>query len=191
MFGPLNGPHGPNRLNVAISRSREKIILFTSFEPNDLKYAGAFQGPKLLKSYLEYCKAMSLGDSESANKVLNSLNESEITYEDFEEYDSDFEGEVRDALTKQGYEVKTQVGCKGYKIDLAIVDPKDKERFIVGIECDGAKYHSSKSAKDRDLYRQNILENSGWKILRIWSRDWWKSEEKEIKRIDRELKKLI
>jgi very-short-patch-repair endonuclease len=101
------------------------------------------------------------------------------------------EGEVRDGLTKLGYPVKTQVGCKGYSIDLAIVHPKDKDKFIVGIECDGAKYHSSKSAKDRDIYRQKVLEDAGWTILRIWSKDWWRNEDNEIKRIDREIKKLL
>ncbi len=191
MFGPLNGPYGPNRLNVAISRAREKIILFTSFEPSNLKYGGSFEGPKLLRRYLEYCKAVSEDSKDSAEKTLNSLKETEMTYEEFEEYDSDFEGEVRDALTKLGYKVKTQVGCIGYKIDLGIIHPKEKNKFIAGIECDGAGYHSSKSAKDRDIYRQKILEDNGWKILRIWSRDWWRKEEKEIKRIDRELKSLI
>ncbi len=190
-FGPLNGPYGPNRLNVAISRAREKIIVFNSFEPTDLQYSGSFEGPKLLRSYLEYCKLISENDCQSANLKLDSLNQTETKCEDFDEYDSDFEGEVRDALVKQGYQVKTQAGCKGYKIDLAIIHPKDKNRFIAGIECDGAKYHSSKSAKDRDLYRQRVLEDAGWKILRIWSRDWWKDPSGEIKRIDREIKKLI
>ena len=112
----------------------------------------------------------------------------EITVEEYDQYDSDFEGEVRDELVKLGYKVKTQVGCRGYKIDLAIQHPKKKNNFILGIECDGAAYHSSKSAKDRDIYRQSILEQAGWKITRIWSRDWWRSPEKEIQRLDREIK---
>lgn len=92
---------------------------------------------------------------------------------------------------KLGHKVKTQIGCKGYKIDLAIEHPKEKGKFLVGIECDGAIYHSSKSAKDRDVYRQGVLEEGGWKILRVWSRDWWKSEDAEIKRLDREIKKIM
>jgi len=192
-FGPLNGPYGSNRLNVAISRAKEKILVFNSFYPKDLKYAGSFEGPKLLREYLSYCKSFSEKDFVGANEKLESLNEtkSEIESQEFETYDSDFEGEVRDALVKLGYKVKTQVGCKGYKLDLAVVHPKQKEKFIVGIECDGAKYHSLKSAKERDLYRQGVLEETGWKILRVWSRDWWKNEEVETKRLDREIRKLI
>ena len=102
------------------------------------------------------------------------LNQVETTAEAYDGYDSDFEGEVRDELVKLDYKVKTQVGCKGYKIDLGILDPKKKNSFLAGIECDGAADHSSKSAKDRDLYGQSVLEDNGWKILRIWSRDWWK-----------------
>jgi very-short-patch-repair endonuclease len=192
MFGPLNGAYGPNRLNVAISRAREKVIIISSFEPQDLKYEGSFEGPKLLRQYLDYTRYISKKDKVSADNKLENINKiAEVKSEDFEEYDSDFEGEVSEKLAKLGYQIKTQVGCKGYKIDLAVIHPNDKKRFVVGIECDGAKYHSSKSAKDRDLYRQGVLEESGWKILRIWSRDWWKSEDAEIKRIDREIKKLI
>jgi len=192
-FGPLNGSYGANRLNVAISRAREKIILFSSFDPTDLKYKGSFEGPRLLREYLSYCQSVSEKDILRANEKLEALNstETDIESQDFDVYDSDFEGEIRDSLVKLGYKVKTQVGCKGYKIDLAVIHPKEKEKFIVGIECDGAKYHSSKSAKERDIYRQSVLESAGWKILRVWSRDWWKNESIEVKRLDREIKKLI
>ncbi|MDI3473752.1 MAG: hypothetical protein PWR30_75 [Candidatus Woesearchaeota archaeon] len=190
-FGPLNGIYGKNRLNVAISRAREKVYVFASFDPRDLKYEGKYEGPKLLGKYLSYCEAISKKDDKLANSILRDLNQVEITSEDYDEYDSDFEGEVRDELVNLGYKVKTQVGCKGYKIDLGVLDPKNENSFLAGIECDGAAYHSSKSAKDRDLYRQSILEENGWKILRIWSRDWWKNPESEIKRIDRELKSLM
>jgi len=187
-FGPINGEYGPNRLNVAISRAKEKIYVVSSFEPTDLKYEGKFEGPKLLRKYLEYCKLISEGKKEDAYSKLVPEDNNEITVEEYDQYDSDFEGEVRDELVKLGYKVKTQVGCRGYKIDLAIQHPKKKNNFILGIECDGAAYHSSKSAKDRDIYRQSILEQAGWKITRIWSRDWWRSPEKEIQRLDREIK---
>jgi len=190
-FGPLNGTYGPNRLNVAISRAKQKVYVITSFEPSELKYDGTFDGPKLLRDYLDYSKRVSSGNKEASYEKLESLNKVELSVKDYDEYESDFEGEVRDGLTKLGHMVKTQVGCKGYSIDLAVVHPKDKNKFVVGIECDGAKYHSSKSAKDRDIYRQKVLEDAGWTILRIWSRDWWRNEDNEIKRIDREIKKLL
>jgi superfamily I DNA and/or RNA helicase/very-short-patch-repair endonuclease len=187
-FGPLSGEYGPNRLNVAISRAKEKIYVINSFEPNELKYTGTSEGPILLKKYLEYCKLISESRKEDAYAKLVPDEKEENIVQDYDEYDSDFEGEIRDALVSLGYKLKTQVGCKGYRIDLAVVHPKKKDKFVIGIECDGAKYHSSKSAKDRDIYRQEILEHAGWKITRIWSRDWWKNPEKEIKRIDREIK---
>ncbi|MFA6420452.1 MAG: AAA domain-containing protein [archaeon] len=190
-FGPLNGTYGPNRLNVAISRAKQKVYVITSFEPSELKYDGTAVGPKLLQKYLDYAKTVSSKSKEAAYEKLESLNKVELDVKSYDEYESDFEGEVRDGLTKLGHIVKTQVGCLGYRIDLAIIDPKDKNKFVVGIECDGAKYHSSTSAKDRDIYRQKVLEDAGWKILRIWSRDWWRNEENEIKRIDREIKKLL
>ncbi len=190
-FGPLNGIYGRNRLNVAISRAKERIYVVSSFEPQDLKHGGKYDGPKLLGKYLSFCKAVSEGDETLSQSVLDSINEVKITSSDVEEYDSDFEGEVRDALVKLGYVVKTQVGCQGYKIDLGIVHPKEKNLFLAGIECDGAKYHSSKSAKDRDIYRQTILEGAGWKILRIWSRDWWRDPDAEISRLDRTLKGFL
>ncbi|WP_255249819.1 DUF559 domain-containing protein [Bacillus sp. FJAT-45066] len=87
--------------------------------------------------------------------------------------------------------VWTQVGMSGYRIDMAILHPEDTSRYILGIECDGAMYHSSQSAKDRDVYRQNFLESRGWKIERIWSRNWWRNPTGEIERIDQRVKELL
>ncbi|MFN8578959.1 MAG: DUF559 domain-containing protein [Candidatus Sericytochromatia bacterium] len=93
-------------------------------------------------------------------------------------------------MTDLGYEVHTQVGCSGYRIDMAIYDRK-KSEYVLGIECDGAMYHSSKSARERDIYRQKFLETRGWKIHRIWSRNWWKNSNNEMEKIKYELSKLI
>jgi very-short-patch-repair endonuclease len=90
-----------------------------------------------------------------------------------------------------GYEVVTQVGMSGYRIDLAIVDPNDHSKYILGIECDGAMYHSSANAKERDVYRQRFLESRGWIIERIWSRNWWRNPAAEIERIDMKVKELL
>ncbi|MBU1855326.1 MAG: DUF559 domain-containing protein, partial [Nanoarchaeota archaeon] len=189
-FGPLNGMYGPNRLNVAISRAKHKSYVFTSFSPSDLKYEGKFEGPKLLGKYLAYCKAISDDSKKQSDSILNSLHESELSEVGFDNFDSDFEAEVKDALTELGYTVVTQAGCQGYSIDLAVIHPTYKNLFVVGIECDGEMYHSTKSAKDRDLYRQSVLESAGWNILRVWSRDWWIDSNKVIKRLDREIKVL-
>ncbi|MDK2978314.1 MAG: hypothetical protein PWP52_1028 [Bacteroidales bacterium] len=185
-FGPLSRVGGENRLNVAITRAKEKVIIITSIEPDELKVENLKnEGPKLLKKYMQYVKFISNGDYANAEIILNSLCNIEKLNE--LQFDSPFEEEVYDELTKRGHTAYTQVGCSKYRIDLAIKHPKE-DKYILGIECDGATYHSSRSAKERDMYRQKFLEMKGWKIVRIWSRNWWKNREKEIRRIENEIK---
>ena len=137
---------------------------------------------------MQYVKFISNGDYANAEIILNSLCDVEKLNE--LQFDSPFEEEVYDKLTKRGHIVHTQVGCSKYRIDLAIKHPKE-DKYILGIECDGATYHSSRSAKERDLYRQRFLEMKGWKIIRIWSRNWWKNREKEIRRIENEINRNL
>ena len=109
------------------------------------------------------------------------------------EFDSDFEIEVCDKLRERGYEVHNQIGVSGYRIDLGIYDSKES-KYILGIECDGAAYHGSKSARERDIHRQRYLESRGWNIIRIWSKHWWNNPDFEIRRIEDEvdrIKKII
>jgi len=73
------------------------------------------------------------------------------------------------------YDVHKQVGCAGYRVDLGIISPKSPGRYILGIECDGAKYHSSPVARERDRLRQQILEGLGWRIYHVWSTDWYRN----------------
>ena len=77
---------------------------------------------------------------------------------------SDFEIAVMSALRDQGFECIPQVGVAGFFIDIAVVDPGNQGRYLMGIECDGATYHSAKSARDRDRLRQSVLERRGWRI---------------------------
>ena len=188
-FGPLNRAGGENRLNVAITRAKEKVIIITSIDPEELRVENTKnEGPKLLKKYLQYAKAIANNDYATAEIILKSLcNVNKVKELKF---DSPFEEDVYNELTKRGYIVDTQVGCSRYRIDLAIKHPKE-DKYILGIECDGATYHSSRSAKERDLYRQKFLEMKGWRIIRIWSRNWWKDKEKEIERIENEIRKIL
>lgn len=192
-FGSLNQSGGENRLNVAVTRAKEGIVVVSSIEPEELNVAStAERGPKLLKEYLKYARAVSNGRVEEINAVIQEINETVNTHvvQQALHFDSPFEEQVYDALRNLGYEVVTQVGMSGYRIDMAVVDPNDSSRYILGIECDGAMYHSSPSAKERDVYRQKYLESRGWKIERIWSRNWWKNPHKEIERIDGCIKAL-
>ena len=193
-FGMLNQKGGENRLNVAITRAKEEIIVVSSVEPEELNVAGtAGVGPKLLKSYLKYVKAVANVQQEQITAVIQEINENvstQVQQKDLH-FDSPFEEQVYKQLRNLGYDITTQVGMSGYRIDLAIVDPNDPSKYILGIECDGAMYHSSANAKERDVYRQRFLESRGWTIERIWSRNWWRNPSAEIERIDQKVKELM
>lgn len=193
-FGSLNQSGGENRLNVAVTRAKEGIIVISSIEPEDLNVANTSErGPKLLKSYLKYARAVSGGKIEDIHAVIQEINEAVNTHvvQQTLHFDSPFEEQVYQQLRNLGYEITTQVGMSGYRIDMAVVHPNDNSRYILGVECDGAMYHSSPSARERDVYRQRYLESRGWTIERIWSRNWWKDPVKEIERIDHRIKELI
>jgi superfamily I DNA and/or RNA helicase/very-short-patch-repair endonuclease len=183
-FGSLSQEGGENRLNVAISRAKKKIYLVTSIEPNELSNVDSAKnkGPKLFKKYLEYVKAVSEGNRQIAEEILYSVCDSGILRNEEIHFDSDFENQVYDALKREGLIVDTQIGVSGYKIDLAIYS-EEKAKYILGIECDGAAFHSSKSARERDIFRQRYLESRGWNIIRIWSKDWWTNPQRETNRI--------
>lgn len=179
-FGWLNQKGGENRLNVAISRAKKKVHIVTSFEPSELRVEDTKNdGPRILKKYLEYAFAVSNGDKVAAKQILHSFGDSENASQNAS-FDSDFLRQVYNALTVAGYEVDTQVGIGGYSIDLAI---KKDGKYLLGIECDGKLYHSSKSARERDYHRQKYLESRGWSIHRIWSTNWWKNPHREISKI--------
>ena len=158
-FGALNKEGGERRLNVLISRAREKCIVFSNFTAKDLNIDGsASRGLEALKTFLEYAET----------KKFNPISGPG------EDSDSPFEESVSEFLKDNGYEVVKQVGCAGYRIDLAIVDQRNRGCYLIGIECDGAQYHSSPVARDRDRLRQQRLEELGWEIYRVWSTDWFR-----------------
>ena len=105
-----------------------------------------------------------------------------ISVSPFEQFDSDFELEVCDFLRSKGFSVDTQVGCSGFRIALGLKMPNSSD-YVLAIECDGATYHSSKNARDRDRLRQEILERMGWKFYRIWSTDWFRNKSVEQLRL--------
>lgn len=193
-FGMLNQKGGENRLNVAVTRAKEGITVVSSIEPEELNVTNTAQmGPKLLKAYLKYVKAVSNSQLDQIKGVIEEINQNVNTHVQVKDlhFDSPFEEQVYNQFKNLGYEVTTQVGMSGYRIDLAIVHPSDPSRYILGVECDGAMYHSSANAKERDVYRQKYLESRGWTIERIWSRNWWKNSTAEVERIDQKVKELL
>ena len=166
-FGPLNGEGGERRLNVLISRAKQRCEVFTNLTADDLDLSRTqAHGVRALKTFLLFAQR-------------GILNENEETCREME---SPFEEAVCRALTARGYTVRPQIGSQGFYLDLAVVDPDQPGRYVLGIECDGAMYHSARSARDRDRLRQQVLEAVGWRLHRIWSTDWFRDPTRETDR---------
>ncbi|MFS7197528.1 DUF3320 domain-containing protein [Rahnella inusitata] len=166
-FGPLNREGGHRRLNVLITRAKLSMQVFCNFRAEELELdAGINLGVRALKNFLKYAET----------------GELEVARETGKAADSPFELEVIEALRERSYLVEPQVGTAGYFIDIAVKDPEYPGRYILAIECDGAAYHSSRSARDRDRLRQGVLEGLGWNFHRIWSTDWFRNPQQEITR---------
>ena len=189
-FGSLSTAGGENRLNVAVSRAKEEIHVVSSIYWHELSVENSKNlGPYLFQQYLKYSEAVSNNEAQLRDEILKSLTATGKLVIKTTKFDSPFEEQVYNSLVARGYDVDTQVGTLGYRIDLAIYD-KDIGKYLVGIECDGATYHSSKNARERDISRQTILETKGWKIHRIWSRDWWKDSTRVLNNLDEYVARL-
>lgn len=168
-FGPLLPEGGRRRLNVAVTRARQKLAVVSSFSylDVDLSRVRAGTGVELLRNYLQYAASNGkrLGDAELTTEPLNA-----------------FEAEVFDCLSSAGLKLIPQMGASQFRIDMVAEHPTKPGRYVLAIECDGASYHSSYTARDRDRLRQQQLENLGWRFHRIWSTDWFVRKEEEIQR---------
>ncbi|MCP4478886.1 MAG: DUF3320 domain-containing protein, partial [Planctomycetaceae bacterium] len=174
-FGPLQNDGGERRLNVLISRAKEKCVVFSSITADDIDLNRAkSKGVAAFKTFLTYARTGFLDVG--------------VVAED-RGFDSEFEVQVASSLAALGYDVKSQIGVAGFFVDLAIVDPERPGRYLIGIECDGASYHSSRSARDRDRIRQAVLEDRGWIIHRIWSTDWFLRPDEQLKRVVESIEK--
>lgn len=178
MFGQINKDDAYKRLNVMFSRARQKLHLLSSLKWQDVpsQYEGR-KGMDFFKSYLRFAETGDLGISSRKRTMHDS-------------FDSGFEESVCKSLRLLGYKIDSQVGCSGYRIDLAAICPNTKN-YVLGIECDGEMYHSGKIARERDRLRQEVLESKGWKIHRIWSYDWIHSKNEEIEKLKNKIDQLI
>lgn len=175
-FGPVNREGGERRLNVLITRARLAMEVFCNFTADDLPTQSTTPfGVKALKSFLKYAESGVL----------------ENRFETGKETDSPFEDEVISAIRKMGYDVEPQVGSAGFFIDIAVIDPNKPGKYVLAVECDGASYHSSVSARDRDRLRQNVLEGMGWKFHRIWSTDWFRTQSRQIELLKNAIENAI
>ncbi len=168
LLGPLNGISGKRRLNVLFTRAKHRIITFSSLNANDISVNGNQPpGRFMLKKWLEYSVSGHIETGLSTGK----------------EPDSMFEVYVIEQLQAMGCEPIPQVGASGYFIDIGVKHPSYPHGFIMAVECDGATYHSSKSARDRDRLRQEILEGQGWFFHRIWSTNWFNDAKGECDKL--------
>lgn len=180
-FGPLNKQGGERRLNVAITRASTEMLVFTSFDSSMIDLSRTSSGAvRDLKAYIDF-----------ANRGPKALSERSRFDPDQDQFDSEFEESVANLLRKRGWTIKTQIGVSKFRIDLGVIHPDFSGEFLAGVECDGATYHSSPSARDRDRIRHIILENLGWNLVRIWSTDFFINPEKVINRVHDELNELL
>ena len=178
-FGAINGTGGEKRLNVAITRARREFHVFSSIRAEQVDLARTHAvGVRDLKWFLDY--------AERGSVALPSRDEGSLGTAE-----SPFEEAVANALSAEGWDIRTQVGVSGFRVDLGVVHPDYTGSYIAGVECDGAQYHSSATARDRDKVRQAVLEGLGWTILRIWSTEWFRDPIGVTERVHAELERVL
>ena len=170
-FGPVIRQGGWRRLNVAVTRARRRVEVITSFHPERMDTrTSTNEGLIALQRYLNYAdrglSALAVDLSQSDGELESPLEES-----------------VNETLRSWGYDVTPQVGTAGYRVDLGVRDPDAPGRFMLGVECDGRAYHSSRIARDRDRLRQEVLEGLGWRLHRIWGPSWYRDRATEERRL--------
>jgi len=176
-FGPINSDLGWRRLNVIATRAKQRVEVFTSMRPTDIRIGeSSKKGARALRDYLDY--ALTGKVPERGVSTGNAP-------------DSEFEIAVINLINQLGYECDPQVGVAGFYIDIGVRNPDRPGEYLLGIECDGATYHSSVSVRDRDRLRQEILESKGWFIHRIWSTNWFHTRSTEIDRLKRTIESKL
>jgi very-short-patch-repair endonuclease len=167
-FGPINQNGGHRRVNVAISRAKQAMTLISSFGSDDIDVSSAKEGVSILHGFFVFMES-------GGSQLLSGFAE--------ETPQNPFEYSIFERLTNEGLIIEPQFGVSGYRIDFAVKHPKKPGKFVMAIEADGATYHSSNSARDRDRLRQDHLERLGWTFHRIWSTDWFKNPDLEVRKV--------
>ncbi|MEL0636771.1 DUF4011 domain-containing protein [Marinomonas sp. TI.3.20] len=178
-FGPLNRTGGERRLNVAMTRARSEMVVFSTLSPDHIDLSRTqSRAVADLKHFLEY--------AERGPVVLGTQDRG--SQGDFE---SPFEVAVARELQAKGWQLHPQIGVSAYRIDMGIIHPDLPGRYLAGLECDGAMYHSSAYARERDKIRQTVLESLGWTIVRVWSTDWWVNKTASLELLHDRLNQLL
>ena len=168
-FGPLNGKGGERRLNVAVSRARKEMVVFAILRPEQIDLTrSSSRGVEGLRRFLEFARSGQIALSGSQLGI---------------HADNGIAAAVADEIRRMGYAVDTSVGRSNFRVDIAVSDPKDRDRYILGILCDGEGYYRTKTERDREIVQPSVLRGLGWRLIRVWSVDWFVNREKELSRI--------
>jgi len=198
-FGPVGMEGGERRLNVAVTRAKQKVIVVSSMPINEVAAALATRGvgagytpAGYLQLYLAYAEAVARGDKDQVQSILSRLGEAPGTVGPVGEPESGLEVEVKQAIEEMGFPADPQVGESGFRIDIGVRHPDNPQGgYVLGVECDGATYHSSLSARARDVWREGILRSRGWSIYRVWSTRWWRYEAEERAKLRRAIEAAV
>lgn len=178
-FGAINNDGGERRLNVAVTRARSELKVFSGIRADDIDLTRSKAlGVMHLKAFLDYAARGTIALPAQDAGSLGTM-------------ESPFEEAVAAQLEQRGWHVVPQVGVSGFRIDLGIRHPDHGGLYLAGVECDGATYHSSATARDRDKVREQVLRGLGWNILRVWSTDWWFNAAEAIDRIHEALNNAL
>ncbi len=176
-FGPLNRQGGERRLNVAVTRARLGLTLFSSILADDIDLSRTqSHGARLLKAYLDFAQhpPTSAQNTPSSSSIQNAGPRTQDISSSL------FEDQVAAALQSHNLHIQRSIGCSAFKVDLALTDPADPARFVLGIECDGSAYRDAANTRDRDRLREQVLQSLGWRIFRLWSTDWARDPNRQI-----------
>ena len=177
-FGPLNRDGGERRLNVAVSRARYEMKVFSSLKAEDIDlYRSNAKGVQYLKSFLEYAERGKVALMHMEYGVKKKAKDA-------------FVESVAKALQAKGYAVNTNIGSSEYRVDIGIIDPETPDRYLLGLLCDGYNYVASHTAHDRDVTTPAVLSLLGWKTYNIWSVEWWDTPEHVLNGIIREIERV-
>lgn len=178
-FGPINREGGWRRLNVAVTRARQGMVVFSSIEPTDIDLnRTSSAGPASLRAFLEYARRGSFGSVSVAEMQAS-------------ETDDTIARELCERLAALGYRTKTNVGRSAYRVDVAVVDSANEGRYLAGILLDGRFYRMAGTTRDREIAQPELLEGLGWRVTRVWAIDWWEDPDAVVDEVRRFLEEAL
>lgn len=200
-YGPINEAKGRRRLNVAITRAKHGMIVITSLDIDQISNRGESPGNDGYQNeterwffwmYMRYARAVSNNDEKEIKAILGEIDNSVNAREKPSTGDPDtfFEESVGEFLKSEGFRIEYQIGESGFRIDIGVKKSDDDRDYLCGIECDGPPYHSHWRARYRDIWRQDILESRGWKIIRVWGAKWSSTNQAAKKELLEEIKNI-